>query len=336
VIEVDESDNVGAPVSAGAPLNSENDDRGCGVTLQREAKVSGLVVLLVLSALLLLPAGSGAQVIEARLYANVPVGTHFGGGTYRYSRGEIMVNNTIVEDSRGDIHLAMAGYLYTFDLAGMTAKFDAGLPYVWINASALLEGDPASGNCNGLADPKFRLTLSFLGAPALGPQEFAGYRQKTIVGASLQVIPPWGKYDPNRLLNTGANRWTFRPEIGVSHAIKQWILECYASAFLFTENREFFGGTTLTQNHVGIFQFHAIYRFKPRFWAGLNWIYTSGGESRIDGEFRHDFVANNRVGATLAIPIEKHHNVKFIWSSGVTTRVGGDFDNFMLVYLYNW
>ncbi len=305
-------------------------------SVNRTSSVAGLALLLILCSLLFLATGLSAQVMEARLYANVPVGTHFAGASYRYSSGEIMVNSAIIEDLRGDIHIVMAGYLYAFDVAGMTAKFDAALPYMWMNANALLEGDPESRNWNGPADPKFRLTLSFMGAPALTPQEFAGYRQKTIVGASLQVIPPWGKYDPNRLLNIGANRWTFRPEIGVSHAVRKWVLEGYASAFLFTDNKDFSGGNTLTQEHVGIFQFHTIYRFKPRFWAGLNWIYTAGGETKVDGVFRHDFQANNRLGATLAIPVAKHHNIKAIWSSGVTTRIGGDFDNFMVVYLYNW
>lgn len=36
------------------------------------------------------------------------------------------------------------------------------------------------------------------------------------VGASLQVGAPLGQYDPDRLVNLGTNRWSFRPEFGVS------------------------------------------------------------------------------------------------------------------------
>ena len=39
---------------------------------------------------------------------------------------------------------------------------------------------------------------------------------RTIVGVSLLVQAPTGQYDPDRLINIGTNRWTFRPEVGVS------------------------------------------------------------------------------------------------------------------------
>jgi hypothetical protein len=297
---------------------------------------AGLALLLFLSSSLLLAAGASAQDVEARLYANVPVGTNFAAGLYKYSSGEIVLNSAIIEDLRGNIHILAAGYLYAFDLAGMTAKVDALVPHMWMDASALVSGRDSSRTWNGLADPKFRLTLGFVGSPALTPQEFAGYKQRTIVGASFQVIPPWGKYDSTRLMNLGSNRWTFRPEIAVSRAIRRFILECYAGAIFFTDNTDFYGGQTLTQEHVGIFQFHAIYNIRPRFWVGMDWLYATGGETRVDGVFRHDFQANNRLGATIAVPVARRHNIKFIWSSGVSTRIGGDFDNFALAYFYNW
>ena len=59
-------------------------------------------------------------------------------------------------------------------------------------------------------------------------------------------------------------------------------------------------------------------------------------ETSVDGEVKHDFQANTRVGATFMLPVARHHSLKFTWSSGVTTRIGGDFDNFALSYFYNW
>ena len=48
--------------------------------------------------------------------------------------------------------------------------------------------------------------------------EMRQWRQKTLLGVSLKVVPPTGQYDPTKLVNLGSNRWTFKPELGFSHA----------------------------------------------------------------------------------------------------------------------
>ena len=282
------------------------------------------------------PHSSHAQDVEARLYANAPKGMNFVAASYKLSDGEIMINNEIIEDLTGTISTVAAGYMHVFSLGGMTAKFDMLIPHIWMDASAKLAGEDTSRTWNGFGDPRLRFTLNFIGSPALAPAEFASFRQKTILGASLQVIPPLGAYDPTRLMNIGSNRWTFRPEIGLSHAIRKFLIECYASLYIFADNTDFFGGSTLEQEHLGVFQVHVIYTFKPRLWVGVDGLYTTGGETAVDGEFRRDFQSNTRVGATIAFPMAQRHDLKFIYSSGVTTRIGGNFDNFTLAYLYHW
>jgi hypothetical protein len=284
----------------------------------------------------LMPPDSRAQDVEARLYANVPKGINFIAGVYKYSRGEIVINSAIIEDLRGDIHTVGLGYLRTFSLGGMTAKFDLLVPHLWMKASAKVTGIDSSRTWNGLGDPRFRLTLNFIGAPALAPAEFVKWKQKTIVGASLQVTPPLGKYDSTRLMNLGSNRWTIRAEIAVSRAWRRWVFEGYASVFYFTDNNDFYGGSVLTQEDVGILQAHVIYYFQPRMWLGVDALYAAGGETAVDGTFKNDFQANTRLGASFSLPLARRHNLKLVWSSGVSTRVGGDFDNFALSYFYNW
>lgn len=62
-------------------------------------------------------------------------------------------------------------------------------------------------------------------APALQLPEFKSYEQDLIVGASLQVSVPAGQYDDTKLVNIGAHRWFFKPELGVSKAPGQWTLQ---------------------------------------------------------------------------------------------------------------
>ena len=72
----------------------------------------------------------------------------------------------------------------------------------------------------GLLDPRFRVSVNLIGAPALSVKDFANYRQDLIVGVSLQVSAPVGQYDNSKLLNLGNNRWSFRPELGISKACR--------------------------------------------------------------------------------------------------------------------
>jgi hypothetical protein len=293
-----------------------------------------IVILLIL--FFMYPRASYAQDVEARLYANAPVDMNFIAASYKLSDGEIMINSEIIEDFKGTINVFAAGYLRVFSLGGMTAKFDVLVPHMWMKASAKLAGEDTSRTWTGFGDPRFRLTLNFIGSPALSPAEFASYTQNTIIGASLQVIPPLGTYDPARMLNLGSNRWTFKPELALTQAIRKFLIELFASLFLFTDNTDYYGGSKLEQEHLGVFQVHVIYTFRPRLWISVNGLYTAGGETIVDGTFRQDFQSNSRIGATIAIPIAQQHNIKFVWTSGLTTRIGGDFDNFALAYFFNW
>jgi Putative MetA-pathway of phenol degradation len=78
---------------------------------------------------------------------------------------------------------------------------------------------------DGFADPAFRLSMNFVGAPALTAAEFKNYRQDLIFGMSLRVTAPLGQYDAEKLVNIGTNRWSFKPEIGLSKAFGPWTVE---------------------------------------------------------------------------------------------------------------
>ena len=92
-------------------------------------------------------------------------------------------------------------------------------------------------------------------------KEFQSYQQDLIVGVSLQVSAPTGQYDSSRIVNIGANRWWFKPQLGVSKAIGAWTLEGTAAVTFFTDNNDFFAGTTRSQDPLYSFQTHAIYSF---------------------------------------------------------------------------
>ena len=112
--------------------------------------------------------------------------------------------------------------------------------------------------------------MNLYGAPALTLKEFQNYQQDLIVGVSLQVSVPSGQYDPSKLVNIGTNRWSFKPELGVSKAVGPWTLEFSAAVTFYTDNTDFLGGNTRTQDQVYSMRGHAIYGFPLA--SGRRWM----------------------------------------------------------------
>ena len=94
-----------------------------------------------------------------------------------------------------------------------------------------------------------RLMINLIGAPALSPKEFAAYKPRTVVGASVIVIAPTGQYDPRRLVTLSSNRWAFKPEVGVSKPVGRWTVEVAGGAWLFTANNNFLAVSGVNKSH---------------------------------------------------------------------------------------
>ena len=288
---------------------------------------------------MLAAAGTGArgQEIEPRAYSNAPVGLNFAIAGLAYTRGALeFPDATRLTDAKFTTTTAVFAYARALDLWGMSGKFDAIVPYMDLSGTALYRGDPIERKVDGLIDPRFRLSVNFYGAPALGLKEFRQYKQDLIVGASLQVGAPWGQYDPTRLVNIGNNRWSFKPALGVSKAIGAWTFEGKLAATIYTDNDDFFGGKHRSQDPIYSGQGNAIYSFANGVWASLDATYYAGGRSTLDGVRGDDLLQNWRVGATLALPVDARNSIKFYASSGVFARTGNNFDLLGVAWQYRW
>jgi hypothetical protein len=189
---------------------------------------------------------------------------------------------------------------------------------------------------SGLNDPALRFSVNLYGAPAMNLREFAGYRQKTNVGVSVVVIAPLGKYDPKRLINIGTNRWSFKPEVGLSKAIGRWTMELYAGAWLFTDNTDFLDGNTREQDPIGSAQLHLLYTFKPRLWVAFDANFYTGGRTKVGGVLNLDLQKNSRVGVTLSLPVRARQSLKLAYSRGAYTTIGADFQALVVGWQYLW
>jgi hypothetical protein len=267
------------------------------------------------------------QELEPRSYVNTPVGLNFLIAGYGYTQGDVVFSASLpIEDGEVDAHSGVVGYLRAVDLWGLSGKVGVIVPFADVSGSAELAGQRHEREVFGLADPTLRFSVNLLGAPALTLEEFAGWRQDLIVGATLNVSPPLGQYDDTKLLNVGTNRWAIKPEIGASKALgDRFTAELSAAAAFFTDNDDFFGGRTLEQDPLYSVQAHFVYELRLGLWAALDATYYGGGRTTIDTEEGEE-LGNARLGLTVSVPVNRYNSIKLYGSTGLYSRTGTDFD----------
>lgn len=279
-----------------------------------------------------------AQQMEPRSYANAPIGLNFAIAGYQYSWGDVFADPSLpIKNADAKVNAIVLGYSRVLDFWGQSGTLAVVVPYGWLSANGQLEGGAKSVNRTGFGDLGLRWSVNLLGAPALSLNEFRNYQQDTIVGVSLTVTAPTGQYDSTKLVNIGTNRWTFKPEVGVSKALGSWILEADAAVTFYTDNDEFFpGSNSRHQDPLYALQLHAIYTFNPKLWGALDGTYYFGGRTSVNGTLNDDLQSNTRWGATLAQSIDIHNSIKLYFSSGVVARTGTDFTTVGIAWQYRW
>ena len=275
--------------------------------------------------------------LEPRAYINTPTGLNFLLIGYQNAEGGLVQDPSLpVTDAQFNVDQGFIGYVHTLGISGKSAKVGMVLPYASMDASGFLDGDFRTREADGVADPAFYFTINLLGAPALTMKEFSSYSQDIIVGLSFKLTAPLGEYENDKLLNLGTNRWSFEPEIGISKRIGNLTLESAASVFLYTENDDFVDGMTRKQEPIYAVQVHAIYSFPKNIWASIGATYFTGGVTSVDGVQKTDELENWRTGFTVALPLTRHHSIKLFGHSGVSTRIGTDYDAIGVAWQYRW
>jgi len=280
---------------------------------------------------------AAAQDAEPRSYANTPVGLNFLIAAYGYSQGRVAFNPSLsIADAQFHTHTEAVAYVRSLDVRGKSAKFDVLLPFSSFSGHARADGQPQERVMSGLLDPRFRLSINFFGAPALPVREFPTYKQDVIIGVSLQLSAPLGQYDNSKLLNLGNNRWSFKPELGISRALGSWTIEVAPGATFYTGNPDFSNGNTFLQAPIYAVQGHILYNFQSGIWVSLDGVYFTGGRTTVNVMRGNNLQTNSRAGFTLALPVDRNDSIKFYVGSGTSTRTGSEFSAVGVAWQYRW
>jgi hypothetical protein len=307
---------------------------------------SAFIALFGITALLVAPLF--AQDLSPRAYVITPVHSNAVTFTWSFYTGGLNFNGTVpITGATGTYNVPIISLYHSLNFFGHSANVVASLPYAVGNFSGEALGKQGSIYRSGLMDFSARLSVNLIGGPAMEPQQFAKWKQKRILGASLKMVAPTGQYDGTKLINWGINRWAFKPELGYSQRFGNWVVDAYGGVWFYTENPQSFSRPVpvpQTQAPVGSFEGHLSYDFqkwgimkRKRGWASLDGNFWWGGIASVynipNPETRQ---TSSRIGATVSVPYSKHQSVKVAFSGGTYSRFGGAYKNLQVAWQYSW
>jgi len=294
-------------------------------------------ILLLVVICFIIPGPLLSQDLEPRFLSPSPVGMNFAVIPFAYSIGNVLFDQALpLLDTEVQMFSVSPAFARSINIFGLSGQLSAVLPIVTATWNGILDNRDTSTTRTGFGDPTIAFAVDFIGAPALKGKEFVAHKQKTIIGAVLKVRIPLGQYNIEKFANLGTNRWSIDFRLGLAQKIGRFVLEGYLNAWFFTTNTNFFGGNTVAQDPIYTAQVHISYIFSLGTWAAVSYGQSTGGKTTINGEHEDNSQKNSRLGATFSLPISSGISLKFIFTSGVTTRFGSDFDNYIVAMQYRW
>ncbi|GAB1308132.1 hypothetical protein KH5_08150 [Urechidicola sp. KH5] len=278
------------------------------------------------------------QDLEPRFLSSAPLGTNFSGLVYGFSSGDILLNSQEVENLNTKLNTVAGFYGRSFKILNKPAKIDTSIPYSFGNLQAFIYEKDTSVYKNGLGDLSARLSMILVGEKALTKREFAIREPaKFKLGAALKIRAPIGTYDETKLINFGANRWSFQFKIASSYNISQKIiLEAHIGSWFFTNNKNFNNGSTLKQEPLLSAQLHFAYIFNPKLWMSASIGQIAWGETIIDDVAQNNHQENSKYALTASYKIGKQSSLNTSLTNGLYTSRGANFSTFLVSYSLIW
>jgi hypothetical protein len=289
------------------------------------------------------PSPLWGQDLAPRAYLITPVHSNAVTLTYSFYDGSVLFDGAVpITNASARVSVPSFTFYHSLSFFGRSANVLASMPYGIGSFQGNVAGSQTVLYRSGLLDSVFRFAVNLKGGPAMNAPKMREWHQKTLVGISLKVVAPTGQYDPTKLVNYGANRWAFKPEVGLSRRWGNLLLDIYGGIWFYTTNHDYFTQSQSTpniqkQSTIGSFEGHLSYDVKPRFWISLDGNFWSGGRTSVNGTQNiNTLQRSSRIGATISVPVSAHQSLKWSYSHGDYTRFGGDFQNVSFAWQYSW
>jgi hypothetical protein len=279
-----------------------------------------------------------AQFNDPHTYDNSPIGVNQIELAYAYAHANSSIDTSlIITGASLALNQGSVDFTRYFGLAGCLAWVKAGVPLAGLAGS--VAGTNVSGSVVGAGDSAYQIAMLLKGGPALTVQQFENYKPTTTLGVSFTVTAPTGLYRPDKILNLGADRWAFRPEVALSYPFgksQQWQLDVYANADFYTDNTSYRGREILRQQPLPGVEGHISYAFNDSVWASLDTRYSARGVTSLNGVDQNDSQQNFTVGSEVSIALDKQNTLIFEFAKVAVHRNGPANTGFAVKYDYSW
>ncbi len=203
-------------------------------------------------------------------------------------------------------------------------------------------GTAFSQSSSGFADPSVQLVVNLFGTPPLrSGVDLLNYEPTWTLDIATLLAFPIGKYDDDKLVNLGLNRWFGRIAFPSKYHFGAFTpgymtsLEFTPSVWLFAENNDFIG-QKLENDPMWQLEAHLTHDFTASFFGSLDLLYRGGFQSKIDGVKVGDKIDIGNIGFTLNYQVTDNLTIR----TGFSTNVFGDddLDNSVIriQFVYAW
>jgi hypothetical protein len=185
--------------------------------------------------------------------------------------------------------------------------------------------DSADSNDSGFADSTILATFWFVNAP----------KDKFWVGFSPYITMPIGHYNRNKVANLGANRWAFKPELGIVKGIgERFYADLIFNGEFYTDNDDHPGGK-LSQDPVLGVETHFSYDITKQWYVSLDYFYNHGGEQKVNGvKVENSRVDNHGLGVSLFWMIGANNQLMIEYRNDFAVKNGAAADTFGARWAY--
>lgn len=297
-----------------------------------------LSVVCYVLAILCFPGQAYSQFAGAHDYDNAPVGVNQVELAYAYAHSDASIDTALVV-AGAKFNLNQGTFTYTryFGFFHHAAWVEASLPLAGLSGS--ITGTSVQRSITGVGDSSYAVTVLLKGGPALSATRFADYHPTTTVGLSLNITAPTGHYNSSRLLNLGSDRWSFEPEIALSHPFgndQKWQCDIYAHAYFFTDNTSYRGKEVLRQEPLPGLEGHVSYFFVPNSWVSIDTLYSFRGATVVNGADQNNAQQNFALGSGVNIALNSRNSLVFQFAKALVHQNGPALTGFAVKYSYSW
>jgi hypothetical protein len=297
-----------------------------------------LCFILLTLAVLHCPDRAFAQFSDPRAYENTATGTNQIELGYAYAHGDTSIDTSvIVTGAQLDLHQGMIGYTRYFGWLHRLMWVEAGVPAARLAGS--ITGTNVRRSTAGAGDSSYGLGMLLRGGAALSPTQFADYTPRTTLGVSFTATAPTGSYDADRILNLGADRWSLKPEIALSHPFgpaQKWVFDAYANVYFYTDNTSYQGREILRQEPLPGLEGHISYSFNDRVWSSVDSRYSFRAATIVNGVNQDNPQQNFILGTETNIALTSHNSLVVAVGKALTHRNGPAVTGVSLRYDYTW